>query len=199
MKKSEYYSKLKKAVDEGFAEYQAKLKEYNKLKAKRDAGQFAPDYLHKEIIPKMQNMKMDMVSIQNRVKSESRKLANIEKEVRAKADRLNPADLTDDVKLLQGGLILKSADIEGILERNKGNRTMQQLALRFANEHNIKVNAVYESASADNSYDSINGVVDTLVRWFDSDDESAYRNIYNIIFGENSAFAQEYSNSDSEE
>lgn len=47
-------------------------------------------------------------------------------------DALNPADLTDDARLLTGGLPLTERDYRAILERSQGNATMLQLTLRAA-------------------------------------------------------------------
>ena len=61
----------------------------------------------------------------------------------ANMNRLDPAELTDDVKLLSDGIILNARDIEGMLERNSENRTMVQIILRFAKEHNIDIGRTY--------------------------------------------------------
>ena len=54
-------------------------------------------------------------------------------------DCLDPSELTDDVKLLSSGLNLLPRDIEAIISRNEGNRTMTQLAVRYAKDHDIEI------------------------------------------------------------
>ncbi|MBO7283830.1 MAG: hypothetical protein J6U71_02060 [Bacteroidales bacterium] len=58
-------------------------------------------------------------------------------------NRLDPAQITEDIKLLQPGIILRQEDIEAILERNKDNKTMVQIALRYADEHKISPKGTY--------------------------------------------------------
>lgn len=52
---------------------------------------------------------------------------------------LDPAQITDDIKLLQAGIMLKERDIRAILKRSENNPTMTQMALRYAEEHNIQI------------------------------------------------------------
>ena len=59
---------------------------------------------------------------------------------------LDPALLTDDIKLLSGNIPLEARDIQAILKRSEGNKTMTQIALRYARNHKIKVdNMVFNS------------------------------------------------------
>lgn len=58
-------------------------------------------------------------------------------------DALNPSELTDDCKLLSSGIPLTESDIRFMLERNANNRSMTQIILRYAHEHDIKTNVAY--------------------------------------------------------
>jgi len=185
MKRRDYYNKLKETVDNGFTEYQIKLKEYNKLKTERIEGHYSLDYLSREIIPRMNSLRAELTGIQNKVKAEARRLTDIKKADFENAERLNPADLTDDVKLLQGGLILTQRDIEGILERNSSNRTMIQLAVRYAKEHGLKLSHSYNDTKEDQKQlDDICGAIGTVVKWYDTDNINSYQNVYNAVFTE---------------
>ena len=53
-------------------------------------------------------------------------------------DELDPTKLTDDVRLLNSGVKMTSRDIKAMLKRNSDNRTMLQVILRYADEHNIE-------------------------------------------------------------
>ncbi len=188
------YYELKKIVDEGYTECQSTLREYNKLKKEREEGHYSYEYLQSEILPKMDKLKQKISSIQDKVRSESKRITEAEKAGLKRADRLNPSELTDDVKLLQGNLILEEADIEGILERSTNNRTMTQLALRYAKEHEMKINGYYNKASySSDRLDEINDAVSIIVKWFDTDSEKSYKNIYDVIFGDDSGTSEAFS------
>ena len=51
---------------------------------------------------------------------------------------LNPAELTDDVKLLNCGAPLDERDLHQMAARNSGNRTMTRLIENYARQHNIR-------------------------------------------------------------
>ena len=55
------------------------------------------------------------------------------------ANALNPADLTDDVKLLNCGAPLSENDIQQMRNRNSDNNTMLRLIANYAREHNIRM------------------------------------------------------------
>ncbi len=55
------------------------------------------------------------------------------------ATALNPAELTDDVKLLNCGAPLSETDIQQMANRNKGNNTMLRLISNYAKEHDIRM------------------------------------------------------------
>lgn len=65
---------------------------------------------------------------------------NYRDEVEASYD-LNPADLNDDLRLLQIGIPLQPRDVYAILERNRSNKTMTAITVRYAREHGIDVSA----------------------------------------------------------
>lgn len=58
-------------------------------------------------------------------------------------DSLRGEDLTDDARLFTAGVPLTRADLEAILARNSGNRTMEQLTIRFAEANNIELPVRY--------------------------------------------------------
>ena len=181
MNNKEYWDKLRSVVDKGFSEYQKKAQEYEKLKKERDSGNYTAQYINSELVPEMGKKREELRKLQEEVKKEVRTITEDMKKSISDKERLNPEELTEDVKLLQGGLSLKERDIEGILERNSDNRTMIQLALRYAEEHGLKVNTLYVSGTEEvRQCDSIALAIDTVVKWYDT--ESAYRRIYDTVF-----------------
>lgn len=87
--------------------------------------------------------------IQEEIRSRTRRIeeakAKLETTLNSKIDGfvstctpvLNPAEITDDAKLLTCGVTLKADELEALMERNKGNFTMETILLRYAEEHSI--------------------------------------------------------------
>ena len=88
------------------------------------------------------------------------------------ADTLHPEDMTEDVKLLQSGIKLKQRDITSMLERNKGNRTMEQIILRYAEDNKIDAGMVYREALGEGMEDLNNAkmLVDAYKKYVFDDD-----------------------------
>ncbi len=102
--------------------------------------------------------------------------AEIERE-----DQLNPADLTDDIKLLSMGVPLLKRDIMGLLERNAGNRTMTQIILRYAKEHDIDTGMIYHNtADHARAVEQYWNILPYYEKWMDTD--RAY-DMLNKFFG----------------
>ena len=197
MKRREYLARIRDQVDQGYMDYQKKMKEYEKLRANRENGKYSYEYLTTTIIPKMNLLKREMDDIQYHVNVFVRSITEMRKESLKDFDRIRPEELTEDVKLLQGGLILEERDVQGIIDRNPGNRSMVQLALRYAEQHGMRIKADYASAqSMKQSYDAISGSVATVVKWYDSPKD--YQRIYDAVMGDNSALAH-FCDTDSEE
>lgn len=141
-----------------------KNEEAAKVQGKIDSGVFNREYTHSELIPE-----------KRRLQREARNLAGIAAE-RANAtidewqasvrvlDVLNPDDIVDsDYRLLTCGLPLTADDVLAILDRAAANRTMQQLAFRYAEAHSLElprdrvyISAVQEARKADALREPIN-------------------------------------------
>lgn len=64
------------------------------------------------------------------------------------ADKLNPDQLNDDMKLLQAGVKLSEKDLADLLERNANNRTMTQMIYKYADDNGYNYNlGRYEPAT----------------------------------------------------
>ena len=90
-----------------------------------------------------------------------------------KADSLNPLEITEDVKLLNAGITLNANDIVAILERNKNNSTMTQIALRYAKEKNIDMgenSQIFTGHSQDiRDAENLVEIIKIYGRWIDKD------------------------------
>ena len=133
------------------------------------SGKYTPQALRDEIYPERDNLRGQVAGKREAAINKAKALVQQYRQEAANLDNLDPAELTDDVKLLQSGVALLPRDIHGILERNKGNRTMTQIVLRYAQEHNIDVGGLtyiggqQEKQTADN----LDTLIDYYGRWID--------------------------------
>lgn len=134
-----------------FDSLEASANEINELAEERDtveglikSGRFSQKALTEELYPKRDALRMKITAKSDEAIRKAQGLVDQYKKDSAKANTLNPDDLTDDIKLLQPGIILNKHDIQSMLERNAQNRTMSQIILRYAKEHDIDTgSAVY--------------------------------------------------------
>ena len=103
-----------------------------------NSGRYTTRTIQGEYEPKRAEAKRKMESDATAAINRARALVA---QYAADADAMNdldPAQLTDDIKLLQAGIQLTERDIKTMLKRNAENRTMQQLIMRYAQEHGIE-------------------------------------------------------------
>lgn len=131
------------------------LTEYEAVEAKiKNRDEYTQKVINERFIPVRDELKMKISSMsENAIREAGDKVKAYRQEI-AEANRLNPKELTDDVKLLQPGIVLNAEDLKGMLDRNANNRTMTQIILRYAKEHNITLDLSYiggqsELATAD--------------------------------------------------
>lgn len=145
--------------------------EYTALEAKIKEGRYSNQTLQKEIYPKRDELKRKIEGDCARaIKAAHDSIATYRADAEALSD-LDPSAITDDVKILQAGVTLTARDIQAIINRNPDNRTMIQIALRYAKEHNIDMKGTYyiggqqEMETARN----LDGIVDYYARWIDKE------------------------------
>ena len=185
MDKRYYYNRLTKELNENFKEYTALKAEYDQLTADRKSGKYSDNYLKEKVYPRQFELKRQMERVQDKAYSDVNTLTEEMRSYLRGLDALNPEELTDDTKLLNSGIKLTKNDIQSILDRNSGNRTMTQLALRYAKENSIEglEHTYYVSAESKmESFDNIKGATKVVIRNFDSVD--GYNRIYGKILGE---------------
>ena len=114
-------------------------KEYDAVEKKASSGKYSHQELEKNIYPAMSRLRIQMRQDAEQAIRNAQGLVTKYRADNEALNRLDPAQITDDIKLLQSGIQLLPKDIDAILERSRGNRTMTQLAFRYAKEHNIDV------------------------------------------------------------
>lgn len=157
--------------------------EHAALEAEIKEGRYSIQTLQKEIYPKRDALKRQIESgCANAIKKAHDMVATYREDVDQLND-LDPSAITDDIKLFTTGVPLLPRDINAILARNKDNRTMTQLALRYAKEHNIDMNGTsYVGGQAEKEHaDDLDGVIDYYARWINKENaHDMLRRFFNV-------------------
>ena len=166
----------KNIVETIYNTLEARTDEISKVVAERDAmeekinsGRYSPQVLKDEMYPKRDELRRRVRSLCEGSLQEARNLVEQYRQDAAELNNLNPADLTDDVKLLQSGITLLPRDIQGMLQRNKGNRTMSQIILRYAKEHDIDTGGTYYVGGQEEkeTADGLDAIIHYYKNWID--------------------------------
>ena len=112
---------------------------YNNVEATIKSGRFKEEVVKKELEPQLRELRSEMALCEEEALQEVIDTVHAWQESKRDEDQLHPEELTDDIKLFTAGISLSERDIKAILKRNADNKTMQQIALRYAQEHNIPV------------------------------------------------------------
>lgn len=123
-------------------EISAVIAERDALDEKIKSGRYSAQAL-KEMNPMRDSLKRQVRDMCDAALQDASKHIDQYKADAAALNNLDPAELTDDVKLLQSGITLLPRDIQGMLKRNEKNRTMTQIILRYAKEHDIDTGGNY--------------------------------------------------------
>lgn len=133
------YSTLESHTDE----ISKVIAERDALEEKAKSGRYTPQALKDDIYPKRDELRRKVQSMCDSALQEAKGHVEQYRRDAAAMNNLDPAELTDDVKLLQSGITLLPRDIQGILKRCEGNRTMTQIVLRYAKEHDIDTGGTF--------------------------------------------------------
>lgn len=185
MKKSEFYKKLTGAMSDAIAELTERNKELAELKQKaQDVRKYTPDHIS-ALRQRIATLERENIRYEEEVNDSIKKLCSGFADELRQADALNPADITDDAKLLNCGLKLKRSDLENLFDKYNGNRTMQRLILDAAETNGIqqfgRVILPSESAELAKSVDSMAEGAKVAIRHYDRPD------VQNRIFTDNIA------------
>lgn len=151
------------------AELHKKIAEYNALTEKEKSGVYSREYLEKNVRPKMAELKREIERDKEAAISGAKGIVAAYQDELRDMDNLHPEDITEDVKLFTAGIKLKARDIEAILSRNQGNATMEQIALRYAEENGVDLGRkLYNGHQAEiQEAGGVASAVDYYNRWID--------------------------------
>lgn len=139
------YLDIKEHLKEKSAELKGLKKEIQAYENSIRSGRYAPEVVS-EMQAEIGNLKFRASQIKELTSIDiSRKLKEYI-ETESEADMLNPADINDDVKLLNAGISITADEVQKLMDRNAGNRTTQQIISRYAKEHGIILARDYISA-----------------------------------------------------
>lgn len=141
--KREFYNEINEITKEGIKALQELSAQMDAVNAEINSGKYKYDHVEKKLRPQIRELKRQMEDIRYEANKRAQKLCDeYQDELRAQDD-LDPALLTDDVKLLQAGVKLKPRDISAMLKRNADNHTMTQVILRYCKENDIDTGGVH--------------------------------------------------------
>lgn len=143
--------------------------ERERLETRIKSGRYSQQAIQQERIPQLDALKKQIAADSAKAIQAAKDLVAQYRADVEKSRCLNPAELNDDIKLLQAGLPLLPRDINAILERNVGNRTMTQLALRYAQDHGITVDSKFTIAGdeAQQTANALDQVLKYYGKWID--------------------------------
>ena len=152
------------------------------LTEKINSNRYTTEVLNREMYPKKEELTRKLRSMSYEALQEAKNLIEEYKAEVQKKNDLNPEEITDDIKLLQPGIVLTARDIIGIVERNKGNKTMEQIAIRYAQEHKIETGLYYHGMAEEmQTAKNIEGLLIYYERWIDKPNaKEMLRKFFNV-------------------
>ena len=173
--KKEVYNSLKNSAKE-IAEARKALAD---IETKMKSGHFTPQYIDEYLRPKRDTLARSIETMKDSAMAKAQEIADRYSVLYTRMDDLNPADITDDAKLFNLGVKLNARDIESILERNKGNATMTQLALRYAEQNDINVDYSFTGHSQEvESMENLKSIAYLYRKWIDKEDAESVLDQY---------------------
>lgn len=168
------YSEMKNYLRGQRIEVEKLVEEFEKVKEDLKDNRLDEKYKQSVLIPKYGEIRHKISEKKTAIDLEAKRMTEVVKQNIHKLNDIKGEDLTDDAKLFSCGVKLTESDLEKIIDRNSGNPTMTQLALRYANENGLKVQRVLDTHSAElQACDDIYGAASLYVKnWIDHPDDS---------------------------
>lgn len=191
MNKTEFYNGILNALREGIKEVE---KEQDKIaytisrrKKQINSKMFSAEYVESELRPEIKRLRKESAELETKLVDKICTMCNSYITELNADDDLKPNSLTDDIKLLQTGITLTERDMKAMLKRNADNRTMSQILLRYAEEHNIETGMAYEgNKPLIESVEALAGTIPTVVKWHNRPD------VFDNLLGESSEIASAF-------
>ena len=140
------------------------------LEERRNSGNYGQDYVQNHIVPAIGEIRFQIARKKDLALVEVRSMVDKEKAAIKELNVIRGEDLTEDAKLFNCGVKLTEKDIDRIIQRNRDNYTMVQLAIKYAKDNGIQVNHVVDNHSheldmCENQYETASLYLD---HWVDN-------------------------------
>ena len=151
-----------------------------KLEEKNKSGSYSFQKIA-ENKEEIRSLERDIESMRSSGKTKIETLCNEYAAELQAEDALKGSEMTPDANLLTSGLSLTKDDLSSMLDRNQGNRTMLQLVLRYAKDHEIDMGLSYVgNGEAIETLKAIPYTADVVMKW------SEQNEVFDRLMGEGS-------------
>ena len=119
------------------------VKQLHETEADIASGRYSEQHIRDYLNPKRDKLRGKVKAAEDAALNNAQRLVGQYKEQQRAALLLDPQDLTPDIALLNCGIPLAERDLCAILDRVKGNRTMETLTHRYAEMNGVKLPQAY--------------------------------------------------------
>lgn len=179
--KKEFYEEINGITVGAMKTIQNLIAQLNEVEAQISSGIYSAEHIRRELFTKKDVLKGKIRDTREKAEKAAKEVCDEYVQELRDQEELDPALLTDDVRLLQAGVKLNERDAKAMLRRNAGNQTMTQLILRYCKENDIETGVYYYGNKP--IIDVVGAVptaVKTSLRWSDQE------NVYDRLVGEGS-------------
>lgn len=180
MTKQEFYKKVTDSVQETRRKIREASADVRDLEASRK--NYTAEYVNGTLNPKIKALQKKMQAMRDEGKRTVSEMCDTYRKELMEQDQLDPEKITADINLLNAGISLNADDLKTMIARNSGNRTMQQLILRYAADHKIETGLQYNGNSGLIAMlGSVPYAAEVSLKWAEAD------HVYNQLLGAESA------------
>lgn len=163
------YDELKEAT----TEIQKVVTEKNDLEDRVKSNRYSAETVKREFEPRIDDLKQKIRSMKEKTFADAKALVSSYRAEMDERNNLDASELTDDIRLLQSGIPLTERDVEHILRRAENNRTMSIVALRYAEQHGLKIQHrpytfELEQQAARDTANALDEIIAYFPRWIDT-------------------------------
>ena len=119
------------------------VKQLHETEADIASGRYSEQHIRNHLKPRRDKLRGKVKAAEGAALNNAQRLVGQYKEQQRAALQLNPEALTADIDLLNSAIPLDERDLCAILDRVKGNRTMETLTHRYAEMNGVKLPQAY--------------------------------------------------------
>lgn len=183
MTKQEFYKKVTDSVQETRGKIREASAKVRGLETSRK--NYTAEYVNETLNPQIKALQGEIQAMREEGKKIVSEMCDTYRKELMEQDQLDPEKITADINLLNAGISLNADDLKTMIARNSGNRTMQQLILRYAADHKIETGLQYNGNSGLIAMlGSVPYAAEVSLKWAEAD------NVYNQLLGDGSAVGE---------